>query len=756
MGQVLSGKAADPIMLSTEDAEKSPEDIVAQMTLEQKLGQIFQVDWRSMRSVAIVDALPLSWAQPMLSQVTGNAPLTESSAPVKAAFTKGCLASVLGGGGAHPDPNAPPAWREQAEALQRAADRSALGAAELPLLIANDSVHGQANLHGATLFQHHIGQGCMRNARGEPDVELVEELAALAARESFACGINWVFSPCLAVPQDLRWGRTYEGFGEDPSLVGALGAAEVRGLQTSSGVPVMGCAKHWVGDGGTAFGTGGEDFAWTGAPKRVLDQGDTKLSEDELRKVHMAPYLPSLAEGVHSVMVSYSSINGVQMHAHRHLVRDVLKGELAYEGIVISDFDALPRLRASATASTEADAKAGIGCPPRLDGMDAGSTVPPLHRSGVLAFADAACASLNSGVDMIMSSGGMFGGPSLATQIEAVRKLVQQGKVPQARIDDAARRVIRVRQILRKQAQALELQAKAKEPPAPSSPQAALLPAVNDCVGCAAHRALARKAAARSAVLLVNEGGALPLAPPTVPPSKGASSAGAGSFGAVTSVIVTGIGAHDLGVQCGGWSGEWQGSKGNGWTEGGTTIWEALHAELGDAAVLCPEASQAVNAVHTARTNAQLLAALQAGNGGGADGEAAVAPPPPLVVVVGGEPPYAEGGGDTLEASLSVVDRSLVQELSEAGARVVLVLCCGRPLAIPQKTLTRLSALCVCWLPGTEGTGVADVLVGRVPFTGKLSFSWPRDGSQARYHQRQAPSDALFPRGFGLTTAMTH
>ena len=726
-------------MLSTEDGQKSPEEIVAQMTLEQKLGQIFQVDWRSLRSSAIVDALPLSWAQPMLSQVTGNAPLTESSAPVKAAFTEGCLASVLGGGGAHPDPNAPHAWREQAEALQRAADRSALGRAELPLLIANDSVHGQANLRGATLFQHHIGQGCMRNAQGEPDVELVEELAALAARESYACGINWVFSPCLAVPQDLRWGRTYEGFGEDPELVGSLGAAEVRGLQRSSGVPVMACAKHWVGDGGTAFGSGGEDFAWTGAPKRILDQGDTRCGPEELRRVHMAPYLPSLGEGVLSVMVSYSSLNGIQMHAHRHLITDVLKGELKYGGIVISDFDALPRLRESATASTEESARRGLDvAPPMLDGADATSTVPPLHRSGALSFADAACASLNSGVDMIMSSGGMFGGASLAAQIESVRKLVQSGKVPQSRVDDAATRVVRVRQTLGRLGKAA--------PPAAD---------VFDCVGCEAHRALARKAAARSAVLLVNEGGVLPLARP---PAKGAKGAAAAAAGA--SIIVTSIGAHDLGVQCGGWSGDWQGLRGNDWTVGGTTIWEALHAELGSACVLCPEASQAVNAVHTARTNAQLLAALQGGGGGGVgggggsegggEGGAAVQP---LAIVVGGEPPYAEGGGDTHEASLSPTDRSLIQELSEAGARVLLVICCGRPLAIPQKTLARLSAVCVCWLPGTEGGGVADVLTGRVPFTGKLSFSWPRDGTQARYERRQGPTDALFPRGFGLTTA---
>lgn len=703
MGASSSAKQAAII----EDAEDQPplDEFVAAMSLDQKLGQLFQVDWRSLRSPPLVDVLPLSWAQPMLSQVSSSKPLKEDNVPVKSAITDGYLGSVLGGGGAHPDPNAPHAWREQAEALQRAAIRSSL---QLPLLIANDSVHGHANLRGATLFQHHIGQGCMRNAKGEPDVDLVEQLAALSARESYACGINWLFSPCLAVPRDLRWGRTYEGFSEDPTVVGMLGAAEVRGIQQTGGVPVIGCAKHWVGDGGTEFGTGGDDFAWTGAPTRILDQGDTKVSARELREVHMAPYLPSLAEDVHSVMVSYSSVNGIQMHAHRYLITDVLKGELQYPGIVISDFDALPRLRSGCLAS--APGQGGVDAPAVLDGADASVTVPPLQRAGTLGFAEAACASLNSGVDMIMTSGGMFGGASLASQIAAVKKLVVQGRVPMERIDDAVRRVVRVKRLLleREQAEA-------------DGGMAALN--VNACVGCAAHRAIARRAASQSAVLLINKDGLLPLKSTPAPERGSAGAAGA-------AVIVTGAGANDLGAQCGGWSGEWQGMRGNAWTDGGTTLWEAIRAEAGDGAELHTDASQALAAVRSAM------------------GHTAA----PIAIVVGGEPPYAEGGGDTRDAGLSAADRSLVHDLNDAGARVVLLLLCGRPIHIPQTTLARVSALVACWLPGTEGGGVADVLFGRVHFSGKLSFSWPRDGTQARHERRQGESDPLFSRGFGLET----
>ena len=188
----------------------------------------------------------------------------------------------------------------------------AIGSGGVPLLIGNDSVHGHANLRGATLFPHHIGQGCMN------DAALVEELARLSCRESHACGINWMFAPCCTVPDDLRWGRTYEAFSEDPAVVAELAAAEVRGIQTC-GVPMAACVKHWVADGATALGTGTKDFEWTGAPVGVLDQGDAQIDERELRDRHVAAYLPALAASGAAapltVMVSYSSWNGVKAHA---------------------------------------------------------------------------------------------------------------------------------------------------------------------------------------------------------------------------------------------------------------------------------------------------------------------------------------------------------------------------------------------------------------------------------------------------------
>ena len=236
----MGNTKSKPEVLSAETLAEM-DALIDKMSLDEKLGQIFQVDWRALRSTRLVDALPLAWAQPVLSQWSPESPLEESFAPVVAAMTDSCLGSVLGGGGAHPDPNSAATWRQQAAALQRAAVRSAC---KLPLLIGNDSVHGHPNLRGATLYPHHIGLGCMTTARGEPDCDLVEQLAALSARESFACGINWLFTPCLAVPRDLRWGRAYEGFSEDAKIVAALGAAEVKGVQRSSGVPCIACVKQ--------------------------------------------------------------------------------------------------------------------------------------------------------------------------------------------------------------------------------------------------------------------------------------------------------------------------------------------------------------------------------------------------------------------------------------------------------------------------------------------------------------------------------
>lgn len=293
---------AKPIALAPEQ-EAELERLLSRLTLTDKLGQMFQIDWRAFQSggggnlcVQLIRCLR-----------GGAPPLSEHDGAVLAAVTATSLGSVLGGGGAHPIPNTPEAWCRQMAGLQRAAAKSSAG---VSLLIGSDTVHGQVNLRDATLFPHHIAQGCMRDAEGAPDAALVAELASLAARESYACGVNWLFTPCVAVAQDLRWGRAYESFSEDPALVAALGAAEVRGVQEESGVPVAACLKHWLGDGGTAFGTGSKRFGWTGAPVGVLDQGDTQCTDAELRSEHLAAYGGGLLAGSYTVMVSYSAVNG--------------------------------------------------------------------------------------------------------------------------------------------------------------------------------------------------------------------------------------------------------------------------------------------------------------------------------------------------------------------------------------------------------------------------------------------------------------
>eukprot|EP00966_Prymnesium_polylepis_P073445 1704952-Prymnesium_polylepis.1 len=355
-------------MLAADEAQLDA--ILAAMSLEEKVGQMMQIDWRNLRPAdgpikGLVQALTkhvLPRVASLMFLHDSTRPLDESAA---AATREHMLGSVLGGGGAAPWPNAPEQWREQNDALQAAAMLTRSG---LPLLIGNDSVHGQNNLQDAVLYPHHIGLGCMRDDAGAPDALLVERLAAMAAAESFACGINWMFAPCVTVPQDLRWGRTYEGFSEDTSVVAALGAAEVRGIQNNV-FPMAACVKHWVADGGTVFGSGTANFAWSGAPTHILDQGDAVLDEAELRARHIAAYLPALKAGALTVMATYSSWNGAKVHASDFLLTAVLKGELGFKGMVVSDYNAVQQ------------------CAP--------------------SYSEAVARCINAGVDMIMTAGGL-------------------------------------------------------------------------------------------------------------------------------------------------------------------------------------------------------------------------------------------------------------------------------------------------------------------------------------------------------------
>jgi beta-glucosidase len=316
----------------------------------------------------------------------------------------------------------------------------------IPLVYGIDAVHGHNNVLGAAIFPHNVGLGCTRNAK------LVEAAARVTATEVRATGINWTFAPCVTVPRDKRWGRAYEGFGEAPELARTLGEAAVRGFQSNDlGNPlsILACAKHWVGDGGTTMGTGTFGF-----PKNQnkIDQGDTRLTESELLRIHAQGYLGAIKAGVGSIMPSYSSWNGVKVSASKRLLTEILKQQMGFDGFLISDYNALDQ-------------------------------ITPDYKQAI-------AISINAGMDMVMV-------PKRYREFhQLLVELVREGGVPQARIDDAVMRILQVKI-------ALGLMDKSRSPLADRSLQASF--------GSPAHRQVARQCVRESLVLLKNEKKILPL-----------------------------------------------------------------------------------------------------------------------------------------------------------------------------------------------------------------------------------------------------
>ncbi len=356
----------DPIRLSQYDAPAR--ELLARMTLDEKIGQMTQADSKGLKDPADIENYHLG--------------------------------SVLSGGGSDPiDGNSMEAWTQHCESLQERAAQTRLG---IPLLYGIDAVHGHSNVRGAVIFPHNIGLGCTRNPA------LVEQVNRITAKEMRATGIQWTFAPCVTVPQDERWGRTYEGFSEDPQLVAELGVAAVRGLQgTGLKDPesVLACAKHFAGDGGTTPESGdfvnvGDSYQAAGS-RSGWDQGDTRCDEETFRRIHLAPYPPVIAAGAVTIMPSYSSWNGLKCSANKYLLTDVLKGEMGFEGFLISDWAAIRQV--------DPDFKTAIGM------------------------------SINAGMDMAMEP------TKYRVFYEYLKELVEEGTVPMSRIDDAVVRILRVK-----------------------------------------------------------------------------------------------------------------------------------------------------------------------------------------------------------------------------------------------------------------------------------------------------------------------
>lgn len=516
------------------------ERVLADLTLTEKAGQMTQVELNSITPDEVAE--------------TG-------------------IGSVLSGGGGNPGDGSASAWRVSVDAYIEASRRSRTG---IPILYGTDAVHGHNNVLGATIFPHQIGLG----AGGDPD--LVRRVARAAALETAATGARWSFAPCLGVAQDIRWGRTYESFSSDTALVTSLGLAAIEGWHgddpTATGV--LACAKHYVGEGAMRWGTAGShrhpwiDW-WDGwGTTWQIDQGDVDLDETELRRTHLPPFVAAVGAGVQTVMAMYGSWRGERLHGHRYLLTEVLKGELGFDGFVVSDWMAVDQLQADRPSAVAEAIGAGVDM----------VMVPFDHRWFV------------------------------ATVIE----LVERGRLPIGRIDDAVRRILRV---------------KARLGLLGDGPSTLV---DLDLIGCAEHRAIAREAVRASVVPLV-ERGVLPLPTTTDGP-----------------VLVAGEALDDIGIACGGWTISWAGSSGP--ITDGRTILDGLRRILGE---------DAVRYAPDGRFDPP------------AGGRRA-----PYGLVTVHELPSVEGGGDRADLRLPTEQIDLVRRVRSVVDHLVVLVISGRPLLI--------------------------------------------------------------------------
>jgi beta-glucosidase len=393
--------------------ESKIDSIIALMTVEEKIGQMTQIDQQFLDTIQDIADYGIG--------------------------------SLLSGGGSHPDTNHFEAWTDLYDEYQRVALSSRLG---IPLIYGIDAVHGHNNVHGATIFPHNVGLGCAN------DYEVCRKVSEATAVEVAATGINWNFSPCIAIAEDERWGRHYEGYSEDVEIVTNMGVASIEGYQTktlgSSNISVVACAKHFIGDGATEWGTGMDN-----QPDKI-DRGNALISDSLIRAKYLPPYIAAIEAGVGTVMASFNSINGLKCHANGYLFNDLLKGELSFDGFVISDWQ----------------------------GID---EIPGDYKSDIIN-------SVNAGVDMIMVPGAViWGGEHYKTFISLFKESFDEGLITEERIDDAVRRILRIK-----------FRSGLMENPMADR-------SLLEKAGSEEHRAIAREAVQKSQVLLKNDN-MLPLA----------------------------------------------------------------------------------------------------------------------------------------------------------------------------------------------------------------------------------------------------
>jgi beta-glucosidase len=533
------------------------------------------------------------------------------------------LGSVLNGGNTNPGANRVSDWQDMINGYQEAALSREL---KIPIIYGTDAVHGHSNVPGATIFPHNIGLGAAN------DTSLMYEMGRITGQELLLTNINWNFAPCVALANDPRWGRTYESFSTESEIVARLAEAYAKGLMSTG---VVGSAKHFIGDGGTQWGSGLENQS---------DRGNTIITDELLRSYLLPPYIRQVELGMQTIMPSYSSINGTKMHQKADLLTGLLKEELGFKGFLISDWQAIEEIP-NAT----------------------------LEQQVVI--------SVNAGVDMIMQ-------PKKWKQIvAAIVKGAQEGSIAMERIDDAVSRILKVKFD----------SGLFEDPSMLNNPNRA------ETLRSEEARKVATALVEKSLVLLKNKGSLLPL-------KSG------------TKVYVTGKGADDIGLQSGGWTISWQGGPdGDIRNTDGVSISEALSAIAEQEGVeIITDPSRANEA--------------------------------DMVLLVLSETPYAEMHGDDPNPSILgghgyEENQKSFDEAKRLGKPVATIILSGRHLFDLDELQSEWNAIVMAYWPGSEaGTGIANVLLGKSDFSGKLPMPWFKSVDE----MSNKPEDLLYPVGYGL------
>ena len=562
-------KVSSEVVGETEDSTVTAEKLLGEMTLEEKANQMLQ-----------------------------GAVFRISEESMK----KDCYGSVLSMWDGMD--NSAVGWQKLILGLQKAAVGSSTG---IPILYGNDAVHGVNECRGAVIFPHNIGVGAAN------DEKLTAEMGKVVANEIKLTGMLWTFSPCVAVATDPRWGRTYESYSSEVDRVTKLSCAFTKELVDNG---VVACAKHFLGDGSARYGTG--------EGSNIIDRGDAALSDKQTKKL-LASYKKLIDSGVQSIMISHSSVNGVKMHENKHLITDVLKGQLGFQGVVISDWESIHNISGSSLKSKVIRA-------------------------------------VNSGIDMLMEP------ESYKKVAKYIVEGVEEGSIDQSRIDDAVLRILKMKE----------------DAGVLSDPFMKKVESEYKNVSSNKAKNVARKMVEESLVKIKNKDKLLPL-------EKG------------TKIYVCGPAANDTGVDCGGWTISWGGKtdaeNGSRYVGNGTTILDGFKklAQQYDLTIITDKAK---------------------------------AKEADVTVLCLGEKPYAEWEGDTKDLKLIGGALSLsgnteaAKEAKALGHKTVTLIVAGRNVLLDDEYYDSWDSVVMCYLPGSEADGVANVMMGKSDFKGTLPMPW--------------------------------